>query len=96
MVHYVYPTWSAQPHRGVGDAPVRQTIQDSFSDVKYVKHQDAWGLLGVYTQLLCNSARAVPSRVDDDQHRGQQSKLEHNRNNTAEFGWKMQRHHGET
>ena len=22
MVHYVYPTWSAQPHRGVGDAPV--------------------------------------------------------------------------
>ena len=21
MVHYVYPTWSAQPHRGVGDAP---------------------------------------------------------------------------
>ena len=25
--------------------------------------QHAWGLLGVYTQLLCNSARAVPSRV---------------------------------
>ena len=25
-VHYVYPTWSAQPHRGVGHAPVVLTI----------------------------------------------------------------------
>jgi hypothetical protein len=34
MVHYVYPTWSALPHRGVGDAPVTSTIQDYDSDVK--------------------------------------------------------------
>jgi hypothetical protein len=34
MVHYVYPTWSALPHRGVGDAPVTSTIQEINSDVK--------------------------------------------------------------
>ena len=26
LVHHVYPTWSAQPHRGVGHAPVVITI----------------------------------------------------------------------
>jgi hypothetical protein len=42
MVHYVYPTWSAQPHRGVGDAPVRVTIQENNSHVKYALTSLLW------------------------------------------------------